>query len=101
MDEKQVLMMHATREMMVEFMRNNGRLESRSAEGNATVGGSPRGAEPTAARKTSAAAAAGSRAQGIAVPVDVGPARCQPDQQWGAKEWDTYPGGELGEPTRG
>ena len=24
MDEKQVLMMHATREMMVEFMRNNG-----------------------------------------------------------------------------
>ena len=54
MEEKQASMMHAMREMMTEFTRNNGRSESGSAEGSAAVGGSPRGAEPTAA-----AAAAG------------------------------------------
>ena len=100
MEEKQASMMHAMREMMAEFMRNNGRSESSTA-----VGGSPRGAEPTAARETSAAAAAGGVARGdtpagrettsredassnflvterreAAVPVEVGPARGQPDQ---------------------
>ena len=67
MEEKQASMMHAMREMVTEFMRNNGRSESGSAEGNDAVGGSPRGAEPTAARETSAAAAAaafGGGAQG-------------------------------------
>ena len=34
--------------------------------------------------------------RGAAVPVEVGPARGQPDQQRGAGEWDIYPGGELG-----
>ena len=117
MEEKQASMMHAMREMMAEFMRNNGRSESSTA-----VGGSPRGAEPTAARETSAAAAAaGGVARGdtpagrettsredassnflvterreAAVPVEVGPARGQPDQPRRAVEWDAYPGGELG-----
>ena len=57
-EEKQASMMHAMREMMAEFMTNNGRSESGSAEGSAAVGGSPRGAEPTAAREPSAGAAA-------------------------------------------
>ena len=34
-------MMHVMREMMAEFMRDNGRSESSSAEGSAAVGGSP------------------------------------------------------------
>ena len=58
MEENQASMMHAMREMMAEFMRNNGRSESGSAEGSTAVGGSPRGAEPTAARDNTAAAAA-------------------------------------------
>ena len=120
MEEKQASMMHAMREMMAEFMRNNGRSESGSAEGSAAVGGSPREAEPTAARETSAsAAAAGGGARGdttagrettlredasrsfgvtgrrrAAVPVEVGPMRGYPDQQRRAGEWDTYPAGE-------
>ena len=126
MEERQASMMHAMREMMAEFMRNNGPSESSSAEGRAAVGGSPRGAEPTAALETSAAAAAAAAAAGgvargdttagrnmtlredasgnfgvtgrrrAAVPVEVGPARGQPDKQRRAGEWDTYPGGELG-----
>ena len=126
MEEKQTSMMHAMREMMTEFMRNNGRSESGSAEGSAVVGGSRRWAEPTAARETSAAAAAAAAAagggargdttagrettlhkeasrnfgvtgrRGVAVPVEVGPIRGQPDQQRRAGEWDTYPGGESG-----
>ena len=31
-----------------------------------------------------------------AVPVEVGPARGQPDHSKGAGEWGSYPGGELG-----
>ena len=58
-EDRQASMMHAMREMMADFMRDNGRSESSSAEGSAAVGGSPRGAEPTAARETSAAADAG------------------------------------------
>ena len=34
--------------------------------------------------------------RGAAVPVDVGPARGQPDQQSGAGEWGTYPDVGLG-----
>ena len=64
MEKEQASMMHATREMMAEFMRNNGRSESGNAEVSAAVGRSPRGAEPIAARETSAAAAAGGGAQG-------------------------------------
>ena len=41
MKEKEASMMHAMREVMVEFMRNNGRSESSSAEGSAAVGGEP------------------------------------------------------------
>ena len=60
MEEKQASMMkNAMREMMAEFIRNNGRSKFGSPEGSAAVGGSPRGAEPTAARETSPAAAAG------------------------------------------
>ena len=114
-------MIHAMREMMTEFMVNNGRSESSSAEGSAAVGGSPPGAEPTAARETPVAAAAGGVARGdttagreatlredisrnfgvtgrrgAVVLVEVGPARSQPDQQRRAGEWDLYPGGERG-----
>ena len=65
MEEKQASMMHGMREMMTQFMRNDGRSESGSAEGSAAVGGSPREAEPPAAREMSAAAAAaGDGAQG-------------------------------------
>ena len=41
MGEKQASMMHAMRGIMAEFMRNNGRSESSSAEGSAAVGGEP------------------------------------------------------------
>ena len=34
--------------------------------------------------------------RGVAVLVEVGPARGQPDQPRGAGEWGPYPGGELG-----
>ena len=121
MGEKQASMMHAMREMMAEIMRNKGRSESGSAEGSAAVGGSPRGAEPTPARETSAAAADGDVARGdttaggettlredawrdfgvtgrrgTAAPVEIGPAKGQPDQERMAGEWDTCTGGELG-----
>ena len=64
MEENQASMMHGMREMMTQFMRNDGRSESGSAEGSAAVGGSPRGAEPPAARETSAAAAAAAAGDG-------------------------------------
>ena len=146
-EERQALMMHDMREMMVELMRNNGPSESSSAESSAAVRASPRGAEPTAVRgngeedsaaergsqqgaestaagrQNSAAGAAtgggGARGyttaaretifredasrsvgvtgrRGAAVPVEVGPARGQPDQPRVAGEWGSYPGGELG-----
>ena len=34
--------------------------------------------------------------RGVAVPVEAGPARGQPDQPRGAGEWGSHPGGELG-----
>ena len=122
MMEKQASMMHTMGEMMAEFMRNNGRSESGSAEGYGAVGGSPRGAEPTAAREASAAAAAAAGGgvrrdttagretilregasrnfgvtgrRGAAVPVEIDPMRCHRDHQRRAGEWDTRPGGEL------
>ena len=96
-----------------------------SAEDSAAVRGSPREAEPTASRQISAAAAAAAAPEGGArrdttaargttfredasrnvgvtgrrgatVPVEVSPARGQPDQQKGAEEWGSYPGGEVG-----
>ena len=145
-EEGQASMMHYMRKMMVELMRNNGPLESSSAEGSAAVRASSRGAEPTAvrgngaedsaagrgsqqgadptaaARQISAAGAVTtgggargyttvaremtfredvSRSVGVTgrgkavVPVEVGPARGQPDQPKGAGEWGSYPGGEL------
>ena len=57
-EERQESSMHAMREVMAEFMRNNDRSESSRAEGRTAVEGSPRGAEPTAARESSTAAAA-------------------------------------------
>ena len=135
--ERQALMMHDMREIMVELMRNNGPSESSSAEGSAAVMASPRGAKPAAvrgngaedsaaerssqqgadptaaARQISAAGAAtagggargfttaarettfredASRSVGVtgrreaADPVEVGPARGQPDQPRGAGE---------------
>lgn len=49
-------MMHAMRGMVAEFMRDNGRSESDSAEGGAAVEKSPRGAGTTAVRYTSSVA---------------------------------------------
>ena len=40
-EEKQASMMHAIREMLVEFIRNDGRSESSSAKGSAAVRESP------------------------------------------------------------
>ena len=119
MEDRQAPLIHAMKEMMAEFMRNNGRSESSSVEGSAAVRWRPRGDEPTVARETSTAVAAGGGARGdttagrgktlpedasrnfgvrgrrrAAVPADVGPARGWPDQSVG--EWDTYPGCELG-----
>ena len=121
MEDRHASMMHAMREMITEFVRNNDRSESSSAEGRAAAGGSPPGAEPTAARETPAAAVAGGIARGdttagrettlredasrtfrvtgrrgAAVPVEVGPARGQPDQQRRAGKWDSYVCGEWG-----
>ena len=84
---------------MAEFMRNKGRSESSSAGSSAAGREGPRGAEPSAVR-TSVAAVAGDTAAGreitlrgeasrnlgatgrreAAVPVEVAPARGQPDQ---------------------
>ena len=71
-----------------------------SAAGAATAGGAARG-YTTAAREATFREDA-SRSVGVtgrgeaAVPVEVGPARGQPDQRRGAGEWGSYPGGELG-----
>ena len=133
-EEREASMMHDMREMLAEFMRNNGPSESSSAEGSAAVRASQQGAEPTAVRgnaaedsavergsqhraeRTAAArqffaagattAGGGARGyktaaretnfreyasrsvgaagrRGAAVPVEVGPARGQPDQHKG------------------
>ena len=71
-----------------------------SAVGAATAGGGARG-YTTAARQTTFRedASRSVRVTGrreAAVPVEVGPARGQPDQPRGAGEWGSYPGGELG-----
>ena len=71
-----------------------------SAAGAATAGGGARG-YTTAARETTFRGDA-SRSVGVtgrmeaAVPVEVGPARGQPDQPRGAGKWGSYPGGESG-----
>ena len=46
--------MQDVRENMAELMRNNGPLESSSAQGSTAVRGSPRGSEPTAVRGSGA-----------------------------------------------
>ena len=111
-EQGQASMMLAMRDMMAEFMRNKGRSESSSAGSSAAGREGPRGAEPSAVR-TSVAAVAGdtaaerettlrgeaSRSLGAtgrreaAVPVEVGPARGQPDQPRRAGEWDAFPRG--------
>ena len=116
-EQGQASMMLAMREMMAEFMRNKGRSESSSAGSSASGREGPRGAEPSAVRTSVAAGGvAGDKAAGrertlhgdasrnlgatgrreAAVPVEVGPARGQPDQPRRAGEWDAFPGGELG-----
>ena len=75
--ESQASTMEATRNMLVEFTRNNGPSESRNAEGGAAVGESARGAIPTVVRKSSrvegnAAADVGESARG-AIPTVVRP----------------------------
>jgi len=111
-EQGQASMMLAMRDMMAEFMRNKGRSESSSAGSSAAGREGPRGAEPSAVR-TSVAAVAGDTAAGrettlrgeasrnlgatgrreAAVPVEVGPARGQPDQPRRAGEWDAFPRG--------
>ena len=70
------------------------------AAGAATAGGGARG-YTTAARETTfredASRSVGvTGRRGTAAPVEVGPARGQPDQPRGAGEWGSYPGGGLG-----
>ena len=110
----QASMMLAMRDMMAEFMRNKGRSESSSAGSSAAGRERPRGAEPSAVRTSVAAGGlAGDTAAGreitlrgeasrnlgatgrreAAVPVEVGPARGQPDQPRRAGEWDAFPRG--------
>ena len=109
-EQGQASMMLAMRDMMAEFIRNKGRSESSSAGSSAAGRVGPRGAEPSAVR-TSVAAVAGDTAAGreitlrgeasrnlgatgrreAAVPVEVGPARGQPDQPRRAGEWDAFP----------
>ena len=71
-----------------------------SAAGATTVGGGARGYTTAARETTFREDASGSVGltgrRGPAVPVEVGPARSQPDQPGGAGEWGSYPGGELG-----
>ena len=55
-EHSQASMMNATRDMIAEFTRDNGRSESGSAEGSATIGQIPRGIVPTAVTGTPAAA---------------------------------------------
>ena len=45
-EDRQASMMHAMREMMADFMRDNGRSESSSAEGSAAVWGAHEGLNP-------------------------------------------------------
>ena len=54
-EHSQASMMNAMRDVMAELTRNNGRSESCSAEGSASVGQIPRGIVPAAVRKTPAA----------------------------------------------
>ena len=99
---------------MAGFMRNKGRSESSSAGSSAAGSEGPRGAEPSAVQNSVAAGgvtadrAAGSettlhrdlsrnlgatRRREAAVPVEVAPARGQPDQPRRAGEWDAFPSG--------
>ena len=111
MGESQAFLLDATRSMLVEVKRDNGRLESGTSEGSAAVwespkeaeptagGQSPAGEEPTAVRETRDAGLRKFSQTGhgeTAVPVEVGPMRGYPDQQRRAGEWDLYPGGERG-----
>ena len=57
-EERQASMMHDTREMKAELMRNNGPSESSCSEGRAAVRVGPRGAEPTAAARLISSAGA-------------------------------------------
>ena len=52
--ESQAFLFYAMRSMLIEVKRDNGRSESGSAEGSATVGEIPEGAGPTAAGQSPA-----------------------------------------------
>ena len=52
MGESQAFLLDATRSMLVEVKRDNGRLESGTSEGSAAVWESPQGAGPTAVRQS-------------------------------------------------
>ena len=71
-----------------------------SVAGAATAGGGARGyttaARETTFREDTSRSVGVTGRRGAAVPVEVGPARGQPDQLRRAGEWGSYPGGELG-----
>ena len=71
-----------------------------AAAATAAAGGGARGgttaASETTLREDASRNCGVTGRRGAAVPVDVDPARGQPDQQRGAREWSTYPVGELG-----
>ena len=105
-------------EMMAEFTKHNGRLESGSDEGSPAVGQITRGRVTAAVRETPSAAVGMARdipteqethlregasrnlevtgPGGTALPAKVGAPRGQPDKPGKAGEWGAYPGGELG-----
>ena len=72
-----------------------------AAAGAVTAGGGARGHTTTAASETTfreddwRSVGVTGRSED-AVPVEIGPARGQPDQPRGAGEWGSYPGGDLG-----
>ena len=77
------------------------RQTSAAAAAAAAAGGRARGDTCTTAAREATLREDTSRRFGVTgrrgavVPVEVGPARGQPDQQRGTGEWGTYPGGEL------
>ena len=71
-----------------------------SAAGAAAAGGGARGYKTTARetnfREDASRSVGVTGCRGAADPVEVGPARSQPDQRRGTRQWASYSGGELG-----
>ena len=94
--DSQAFLLDAMRNMLAEFIRDDGPSESGSAEGSDAVEESPAGAGRTAVRETILGDRGlrnfGETGHGeAAVPVEVSPERGQPDQPRKAVEMGAYP----------